>query len=303
MLFIEWIRKNKFPSLLIVVLLLIIAKVYFLREPFLFPPSSPLLMQKYGPSEATVDFNVGMGAPVGIGGEAFRQVAPVTRVSDRMVQENSYMSLLVKNVNGVIEEIKRKTVEFGGFMVESSLTSPEESPVGYITLRVPSGKLDEALSYFRSLSVKVVSESILGNDVTDIFVDNEARLAILNQNLSRLKEIMSKAEKVQDILQVQNEIFNLQSQVESIVGQQNYLKKTSETAKITVNLSTDELALPYAPAKGWRPTVVFKLAVRSLIETIQGAGTGLIWVTVFSPIWLIAVVVVFFLRSRLIKKV
>lgn len=292
---IDWIKKNKLSSLLMAVVGLFLFK-YFFGDIFGF---SPLGSARYGgmaadviaPSVGFMSKSVPFSAPSMM--PSFGEAAPTPGVTNRMVVSNSQISLLVKDVVSALTTIKAKTTSLGGYMVDSNLTRPEEAASGQITLRIPSEKLDEALGFLRTLSVKVVSENLVGEDVTDQFVDNDARLVILVANKTRFEEIMKKAEKIQDILQVQQEIFNIQSQIEGIKGQQNYLTKTSQMAKLTAYLSTDELALPYAPAQPWRPEVVFKLAVRSLLGNLQGLGSKVVWLAVYSVIWLPILVIAF----------
>lgn len=287
----DWIKKNKLSSLLILVLAAFLYK-------YLFANSLSVTSLKY--SDFSQDAGmVGKALPSVM--PSFREAAPAPEVKDRMVVQNSQISLLVKDVSASLRLIKNKTVELGGYMVESSLSRPEEAASGQITLRVPAEKLDETLNFLRTSSVKVVSENLLGEDVTDQYVDNDARLAILAANKERFEQIMKKATEVTEILQVQREIFNIQSQIDNIKGQQNFLTKTAQMAKLTAYLSTDELALPYAPSSPWRPEVVFKQAVRSLVLTLRGLAGNLIWLAVYSVVWA-PLLLVAYLVYRVYKK-
>lgn len=225
-------------------------------------------------------------------------VAPAPEVKDRMVVQESNLSLLVKNVSQALEAIKTKATSLGGYMVDSNLSNPQEATTGQITVRIPQIKLDESLNYFRSLGIKVVSENLQGEDVTDQYVDIDARLEPLLNNKTRFEELMKKAEKIDDILRIQNEIISLQNQIDNLKGQQNYLTKTAQMSKITIFLSTDELSLPYAPSQPWRPEVIFKHAIRSLLSNIQSLGSLIIWIVVYSIIWLPILLIILFVRSR-----
>lgn len=303
---IDWIKKNKLSSALLLILLVVIYKLFATSSFFPTPISSFSGMgvaQDVAPMAGYSKGAVGLALPP-TSPSYYGEAAPTPSVTNRLVVSNSQISLLVKDVVASLTTIKTKTTSLGGYMVDSNLTRPEEAASGQITLRIPSEKLDEALSFLRSLSVKVVSENLVGEDVTDQFVDNDARLAILTANKARFEEIMMKAVTVQDILQVQQEIFNIQTQIEGIKGQQNYLTKTSQMAKLTAYLSTDELALPYAPAQPWRPEVVFKLAVRSLLGSLQGLGSKVIWLAVYSIIWLpilVAAFLIYYYTKRIRK--
>lgn len=183
-------------------------------------------------------------------------------------------------------------------MVNSHLSKPEESANGTITVRVPEEKLTEALEAFRRAGLRVVDENVSGRDITDQYVDLEARLATLNKTKAKFEEILDKATQVQDLLNVQRELINLQSQIDSIKGQQQYLSQSAKLSKITVYLSTDEFSLPYSPADPWRPNVVFKLAVRSLVTNLRNIGSAIIWIGVYSPVWVPISLIAWFLTKK-----
>lgn len=230
-------------------------------------------------------------------------VPPAPEVKNRLVIQESNLSLLVKDANQTLQAIQDSVVALEGYLVSSSLSRPQDAVTGTIIVRVPQEKFKEALDYFRSLAVKVVSENLQGFDVTDEYVDIDARLAVLQRNKVRFEEIMTKAEKIEDILAVQREIMNLQDQIDNLVGQQKYLEKSAQMAKITLYLSTDELSLPYTPSQPWRPEVIFKLAVRSLIGNLQRIGSLLIWLGVYSVIWLPLLIIIWFLLRRKSKMI
>jgi len=285
---ISWIRRNKLASILILVV------GYFLYK------------QYFGGIRPLPNYRSIAPSFKDIGRESFKigstpsspadEVAPTIQTS-RMVVQESNLSLVVKDVR----ESTNKAIEYvnrvGGYMVSSSFSQPKEAPYAYLVLRVPAKNLQVAVDFFRSLAIKVSSENLLGTDVTDQYTDLEARLSTLNKTKAKFEEIMAKAEKVPEILEVQRELINLQNQIDNIKGQQQYLEKTTELAKISLHLSTDEYSLPYTPSETFRPKVIFKQAVRALIKTIRWLLKVLIWVIVFIPIWG-GVVLVWYWRHR-----
>lgn len=223
---------------------------------------------------------------------------PAPEVKDRLVVQNSTLSLLVKNVKSARNKITQKARKLGGYMVESEIRSPQQIDSATVIIRVPEKKLRIMLVYIRSLGVRVVSENLIGYDVTDKYVDLKARLSTLEKTKQKFEDILKKANKITDILQVQQELINLQEQIDDLKGQQQYLEKSAQTAKITVYLSTDEYSLPYTPTQPWRPKVVFKTAVRSLVSTLRAISSFAIWVVVFTPIWLPLLIIYLFLKKR-----
>ncbi len=219
-----------------------------------------------------------------------------------MVAKNANLSLQVKNVIETLKRIDEYTVSIGGYMVDSNLSSPKEAPYGSITIRIPQEKLDEALNQFQSIAVKVVSKQVYGYDITEEYIDIETRLNTLTANQKRFKEIMDQATKPDDILKIQQQIFNLQDQIDELYGRQKYMEQTAKTAKITVYLSTDEFALPYTGGESFRPEVIFKTAVRSLIQNLQKIAALFIWIIVYTPLILIIIITSILIRKKFFKK-
>ena len=109
---------------------------------------------------------------------------------------------------------------------------------------------------------------------------------------------MDKATRIEDLLNVQQQLVSLQQQIDSVKGQQKYYEQSAKLSLVNVYLSTDELALPYAPTNEWRPTVVFKEAVRSLIAHFRSLGSLLIWGVVYLPILIPVGLIIWYLKKR-----
>ena len=290
---INWLKSNKLTVILIITI------GYLLWKQNYSGPVYPLLMSSR--QGAVQEMAVSNALPKA-GGGGF--IPPVgndfvpTDSSDRMVIKESTISLMVKDVAGSIKNIQTLAERSGGYLINSHLSKPQESGSGSISVRVPESKLTDTLAEFRKAGLRVVDEYISGNDVTDQYVDLEARLATLNKTKAKFEQILDQAVQVQDLLNVQRELVNLQQQIDSIKGQQQYLAQSAKLSKVTVYLSTDEFSLPYSPADPWRPNVVFKLAVRSLVMNLRNIGSALIWTGVYSPVWAPILLIILLLRRK-----
>ncbi len=226
--------------------------------------------------------------------------SPRLGVSDRKVIRNANFSLLVRDLELKVEQVESEVIAAGGFLVNKNISDLEGGERAFLEIRVPVDMADNIMNTLRGVAVRVVDEHIFGSDVTDQYYDIDERLRVLNQNKARFEEIMAKAEEVEDILKVQREILETQSQIDSLKGQLQYMEESSKTVLITVNMSTDELDLPYAPETIWRPDAVFKLALHSLIGTFRGAANIVIWLGVYSVVWapILGGIILFYKKSR-----
>jgi hypothetical protein len=290
---VNWIRQNKLATLLILILLLVVFKdnLPVFRTARLATKQVSYDQAGMEPAMAPLE-SIGSNFSLPIS----REVAPVQQ-EERLVVEQSSMSLVVAEVQKTAEKVMDYAKEVGGYMVSSSLTRPEEAPFATVVVRVPQDKFRETLEQFRKMAIRVASENILGTDVTSEYVDIEARVATLQKTKAKFESILEGATQVQDILQVQRELVNLQEQIDRLKGRQNYLEQTAKLSKITVYLSSDEFALPYVPAKPFRPETIFKQAVRSLVGSLRGLAKAGIWIGVYSVIWLPVLVIFLLVRK------
>jgi hypothetical protein len=285
----KWIKKNKVFVLLLVVL------AYFLARDFILTTSRSV----YSPSKLrTLDAGRGGISNMEVGVPA-PDSAPAPDVDDRMVVKTSQISAVVKDVSGAVDQVVAQVEDKGGYMVSSSISRPEESPYAQLVVRVPVDQLETTMKFVNDLSVKVTSQNLQGRDVTDQYEDLEEKLRVLNETKAKFESILDQAEEVDDILNVQRELINLQDRIDRIKGRQEYLEKTAENARLTIHLSSDELSLPYVPQDDvFRPEVVFKKAVRSLVRTLRGFGRAAIWFGVYSLVLVPVLGVIIYIRKR-----
>jgi hypothetical protein len=288
----SWIKQNKLATVLLLILASIFLSQIFSAMFGINIQSSSSSRSLAYPEAGGLAYSKSYALP------AVDMVLPPVESDNRIVIQDTTLSLQVKNVPQVIEQINQLATQAKGFMVSSNLSVPESDAVGTITIRVPENNRDSVLAGIKALGLKTVSETIQGQDVTDRYVDNDARLETLTKTKAKFEAIMEQSVRIQDILEVQRELINLQSQIDNLKGQQQYLEQSSRLTKITIHLSTDEYALPYTPTESWRAEVIFKQAVRSLIGTLRSFGTLGIWLVVYAPVWLVIIAVVWLIKRR-----
>ena len=288
----NWIKTHKLIALLSIVIL------YLLWGRNFISPALNVSPIGIGTTRAPMAENFAASKEFGFIVPPGSLEAPPVQQDNRLVVRETTLSIVVKDAAIAISSIQKSAEQFGGYLVQSHLAKPEESASGTIIVRVPQEKLSDALVAFRLVGLRVVDENISGQDVTDQYVDLDSRLKTLEKTKQKFEDILDRATAIQDILNVQQQIISLQSQIDTVKGQQQLLSQTAKLSKITVYLSTDEFSLPYAPAQPWRPDVIFKLAVRSLVAHIRDIGTGLIWIAVYAPVWLPVLGVIWFLRKK-----
>jgi hypothetical protein len=158
-----------------------------------------------------------------------------------MIVRNGNLSMIVDDVADSIQRITGLAEDFGGYMVSSNSWKEGDRLVNEIAVRIPEEKLKSSMQAFEDLAVEVTTESTSSEDITEEYVDLQARLSNLEVVEAQLVKLMEKAEDVEAILAVQKELTNLRGQIEQTMGRMKYLERTSATSLIQVSLQQSKL--------------------------------------------------------------
>jgi len=214
--------------------------------------------------------------------------------SDKRIQRNANLNIEVKSINESIDKINNIISSFGGEIISSNKGGFDYGqPYANIRLRVLSENLDSVLIEFKKLSSKVISENIYTNDVSEEFIDIEARLKIMKSTENRFNDLLSKSEKIEEIIQVEKELMRIRGDIESLEGRLNYLTKTTDTSEINLNLNEQ---IPIT-GESWKINEEFKEAFKNLLGFAKSLTNFVINVIVFIPVILVAGILVFLLRK------
>ncbi|MFD3885681.1 DUF4349 domain-containing protein [Streptomyces microflavus] len=139
----------------------------------------------------------------------------------------------------------RSAVESSGGLVATETTEriDDEHETSHLVLRVPQDSYQEVLRELTG-SGKLLSRSSNAKDVTDQVVDVESRIATQRASVTRVRELMDKAEKLTDVVTLEGELSSRQADLESLLAQQASLKDRTSLATITLDLTE-----PDAPRK------------------------------------------------------
>ncbi len=141
-------------------------------------------------------------------------------------------------VGGALESVRVMATTKGGFVFSSNSYIEQDRQFAQITIQVPVEQFDSTMNDLRSAAFveEVVREESSTQDVSEEFVDNESRMNALRETERRFLALLSEAETVDDILQLEHELTDIRSQIETIQGRQNYLEQVTSFSTITVAL-------------------------------------------------------------------
>jgi len=123
---------------------------------------------------------------------------------ERMIVRTVDMELIVHDTAASLESVRALVAEVDGYVASSHSWHEEGVLAARLTIRVPAGDLETVLEKLRALG-QVESESQSSEEVTDEYVDLQARLKNLElaeQELQELLKTRQETGKTEDILEV-----------------------------------------------------------------------------------------------------
>ncbi|MDQ4025767.1 MAG: DUF4349 domain-containing protein, partial [Actinomycetota bacterium] len=96
----------------------------------------------------------------------------------------------------------------GGFLLSTSI-SGDERRSGEFTIRVPASRFEETLSALEALG-EIAGEDVRGEDVSQEFVDLEARLRNATAQEEVLFRLYDRSQSIADTIRVQRELEDVQ---------------------------------------------------------------------------------------------
>ena len=168
------------------------------------------------------------------------QNAPV--VVERKIIRNADLTLEANSPEEAQQKITSIVNGKGGFVVESTQSSSDAQATTRetvaMTIRVPAEKFDETLNEIRQNANRVIVETVKGEDVTEEYIDIEARLKAKKALEEQFLEIMKRSNSVEDALNVQRELAEVRGEIEQIEGRKRFLENQASLSTIKITLQS-----------------------------------------------------------------
>jgi len=228
-----------------------------------------------------------------------------TTTQNRMIIYTVNIELIVQDAAEALEQIGDLSEEMGGYISGSSSWKDKDQLRARITLRVPADRLDQTLDQMRDLALDVESSNRDSSDVTEEFVNLDARLRNLETTEGELLELLKTRQEstgdTEAILEVHRYLTEIRGQIEQIEGRMNYLSNLTAMATIHVTLTPDVLAQPLTVG-GWQPEGTALQAIQALINAFKFLIDALIWILLFIvPVLLVILLPLFIILRALVR--
>lgn len=217
---------------------------------------------------------------------------------DRMVILTQTLRLEVDSTPDAIDAVRELADKHSAIVTNMRMANDDgwiyDSPAsgdaalrGWVTVRVPTDGLAGLVADATELG-KVVYQAETSDDVTQEHVDLSARLENLRAQEARLRELIGQAANVEETLAVEQEMWRVRGEIESLDAQVKYLERQAAMATVTI-----ELTEAGAVVTNWGFGEALRTGIRTAAAVLAFVITFLI---ASSPLWLLGLAAAYVVR-------
>ncbi len=212
--------------------------------------------------------------------------------TERLILRHASLTLIVEDPLVAQRSIMGMVAEMGGegaFIVSSTEWEGEREgpPEISISIRVPATRYEEAIDRITELAVRIHNRTESAEDVTDEYVDLDARLEALEAARERLLGIMEASSTTEALLLAEQQLTQREAEIESIRGRMQYLSQSARLSDIEIELRPYFLTQPVDAR--WRPAETVRRSFDTLLDGLRGFADFLIFFGIAMAPWILLV--------------
>jgi hypothetical protein len=162
------------------------------------------------------------------GGESGSSESKLVKTANLYLEVDSYPDAL--------KAVEETAARYSGYVSDSAVQQYDDREVGHVTVRVPEDNFEEAVKDIENVG-DLKEENLTLEDVTEEYIDLNARLDNLKHQEQRYLEILDMATTVEDVLKVETQLERIRGDIESLQGTLNYLENQIQYSVIYVQLA------------------------------------------------------------------
>ena len=235
-------------------------------------------------------------ADAGAGSKAGAARNAVDLTTQQALIKTGAVSLRSDDVGKTRYDVQVLVDEHGGQIADDQTeTDKSGKPLRTrMVLRVPVDDFDEVMSSLAGLAT-LASTTTTSEDVTTQLIDVEARIKVQQASVQRVRQLLTRAQTIRDIMAIEGEVAQRQAELDSLAQQQAYLKDQTSMATVKVNVERtpdpsttpkeDDDGFLAGLAAGWNGLKNTVVAVATVVGALLPfAGVALV---LGVPVWLL----------------
>jgi hypothetical protein len=219
-----------------------------------------------------------------------------TQETEAKIIKESLLRFETSSIEKTYKQVKKLVFSNNGIIQKDETNKNYNSIERRLTIRIPTNSFQKVIDTI-SNQVRVFDrKEISQRDVTEEFIDLEARLKSKRKLEARYLELLVKAQNVKEILEIEREVAKIREEIEAKQGRLNYLLNK-------VSLSTIQLSF-YEQTQVEKP--ISQSYFNRIIKAFKGGFAGIenffIGVLYIWPFIIIGVLATLFIRRKFQKR-
>ncbi len=158
----------------------------------------------------------------------------VSDFSEKIIY-NVYTSVQVEDVQAAVNSVTQKVKSLGGYISYSNMYNSGGYSYANVEIRVPSQNLSKMEEYTYMLG-EVEEYTMNTDNITESYYDIKSRLESAEKEEAQLIAVLEKAETVEDILLVRDQLSRVQEKIESYKGKMRLWDSLVDYSTVTYNI-------------------------------------------------------------------
>lgn len=156
------------------------------------------------------------------------------RISERKLTKTGIIRFRTSDMVKTKTAITQTVFELKGYISNENTSQYDRRIENTLTIRIPAESFDALLQKIESGAEKVDAKNIEVQDVTQEYIDLDARVRTKKELEARYQELLRRANTVEEILKIEEQIGNIRTEIESAEGRLRYLSKQVTYSTLTV---------------------------------------------------------------------
>ena len=208
-----------------------------------------------------------------------------TAATDQKLIKRVNIDAETEDLESLLPQITNKVGQLGGYIEHQELYNGSAYSASRrrnvnMTIRIPADRLGEFTAQIEG-TANVVNYSESAEDVTLQYVDTESRVKALEVEQERLLELLSKAETMADLLEIESRLTEVRYELESYASQLRALENKVSYATVYLNITQVKTYTEVEPQTVWQR--IGSGFSENLTDIGEDLTDFFVWIVTFSP--------------------